>query len=179
MRAYKFLRPGRVGPFSGARWPAPQDGEPGKWVRGPDDGTVLCATGVHACTLDDLPFWVAEELWEVELEEPCERQRSKLVAPAGRLVARVEAWDEAAALGFMDATVERIRQLDTAGYMTEAEIFCAGDAGRSDAFGNAALSTMIAVEAAERAGGVAAVRVERVRQATWLADRLALVKTPL
>ena len=173
MRAYKFLRPGRVGPFSGARWPAPEDGEPGSWVRGMD-GRALCSTGVHACTLEDLPFWMGEELWEVELEEPVERERSKLVAPAGRLVARVAAWDEEAALAFMDATVDRIRELDDAGYMTEAEIFCVGEAGRSDPFGNAALSTMIVVEAAEHAGGAEAVREERARQARWLSDRLAL-----
>ena len=174
MRAYKFLRPGRVGPFSGIRWPKPLGGEPGGWVRARDDAAVLCASGVHACTVDDLPFWMAEELWEVELGDPVERQRSKLVAPAGRLLARVEAWNQEAALAFMEATVERIRALDTAGYMTEAEIFCVGEAGRADPFGNAALSTMIAVEAAEHAGGVAAVRVERARQAAWFADRLAL-----
>jgi hypothetical protein len=179
MRAYKFLRPGRVGPFSGARWPAPEHGGPGDWVRATGDRRVLCTSGVHACGRDDLPFWIAEELWEVELQDPVERRRSKLVAPMGRLVARIVAWDEAAALAFMEATVERIRELDTAGYMTEAEIFCAGEAGRSDPHGNAALSTMIAVEAAEHGGGSAAVRAERARQARWLTDRLALAETPL
>ena len=177
MRAYKFLRPGRVGPFSGTAWPAPDNGGPGEWVRTAEQGPVLCATGVHACTLTDLPFWMGEELWEVELSEPVDRQRSKLVAPAGRLLARVEAWDEAAALAFMDATVDRIRELDTGGYMTEAEIFCVGEAGRSDPFGNAALSTMIVVEAAEHAGGIEAVRAERARQAAWFADRLGLAPT--
>jgi hypothetical protein len=177
MRAYKFLRPGAVGPFSGQSWPVPADGGPGAWVRADAADPMLCRTGVHACTLEHLPYWIAEELWEVELEGPVEEQRSKLVAPAGRLVARVEAWDEDAAVAFMDATVERIRALDTGGYMTEAEIFCVGEAGRSDPMGNAALSTMIAVEAAEHAGGPSAVRVERAREATWLADRLSLAET--
>jgi len=174
MLAYKFLRPGAVGPFSATPWPAPADGGPGAWVRATAGDRALCAAGVHACDVDDLPFWMGEELWRVELEDPVERRRSKLVAPAGRLVARVGAWYEAAALAFMDATVDHIRETDTGGYMTEAEIFCVGDAGRSDPFGNAALSTMIAVEAAERAGGLDAVRAERRRQAAWLAERLRL-----
>jgi len=60
MIAYKFLRSGRIGPFSGYRWP-----EPGAWVDA--SGTDPCRRGVHACRTADLPWWLADELWEIEL----------------------------------------------------------------------------------------------------------------
>ena len=173
MRAFKFLRPGGVGLFSQTRWLQP-NGVPGGWVRASAGDPALCRAGVHACAVEHLPFWLAEELWEIELEAPVAPRRSKLVAPAGRLVARVEAGDEEAALAFMAETVDRIRGLDRRGYVAEAEIFCTGDAAREDPFGNAALSTMIAVEAAEHAGGHDAVRAERATEVAWLADRLAI-----
>jgi hypothetical protein len=174
MHAYKFLRPGAVGPFSRVEWPQPEGAAPGGWLAAGTGEAALCRAGVHACAPEHLPFWLAEELWTVELREPVVEQRSKLVAPAGRLGTRVVAWDVDAALAFMAATLDRIRALDRGGYMTEAEIFCTGDAARADPFGGAALSTMIAVEAAEHAGGHEAVRRERAAQAAWLTDRLAL-----
>jgi hypothetical protein len=175
MRAYKFLRPGAVGPFSALEWPKPDGEAPGEWVRADATDPALCRTAVHACRLEHLPFWMGEELWEVELEEPVTEQRNKLVAPAGRLVARVGEWDQGAAAAFCAATVERIRAMDSGGYMTEANIFCVGDAADEDPFGSAALSTMIAVEAAEHAGGLEAVRRERADEAAWFAERLGLM----
>ena len=62
MIAYKFLRAGRWGPFSRLRWP-----KPGEWGRAGAD-TSLCRCGVHACRISHLPWWLAEELWQVELD---------------------------------------------------------------------------------------------------------------
>ena len=70
MRAYKFLRPGAVGPFSGHRWPVPAGGDPGAWVEAAG-GPALCR-GVHGCRVADLPWWVQEELWEAEFDAPDE-----------------------------------------------------------------------------------------------------------
>jgi hypothetical protein len=88
--AYKFLREGRLAPFSGHVWPEPGAG----WVE--SDGELApCATGVHACRVRDLPHWIANELWRVELDgDPVELQL-KVVARRGRLVERIVAWDEA------------------------------------------------------------------------------------
>lgn len=90
MRAYKFLRAGAVAPFSGHPWPVPADG-PGEWVHaaGP---VVQCGDGVHACRVRDLPYWLDQELWEVELGGEVSIARHQLVASRGRLVARVGAW---------------------------------------------------------------------------------------
>ena len=175
MIAYKTLRPGAVAPFSHVRWPQPaSDDAPGAWVHGASSGPSVCRAGVHACDVTQLPFWLGEELWQVELAEPVRTERLKLVAPAGRLVGRVAAWDEAAALAFAADTTERIRAIDTGGYIAEAEIFCLGEIAAADPFAAAAVSTMIVVEAAEQTGGHDAVVAERALQSAWLADRLGL-----
>ena len=61
MKAYKFLRAGRVGAFSGEAWP--EDG-----IIEVDGPLEECRNGVHACRADDLPYWLDDELWEVELD---------------------------------------------------------------------------------------------------------------
>jgi hypothetical protein len=174
MIAYKILRPGAVAPFSRVRWPLPARDRPGAWVHGASSGPRICQAGVHACGLAQLPFWLGEELWRVELAEPVRGERLKLVAPAGRLVGRIAAWDEGAALAFAADTTERIRAMDTGGYIAEAEVFCVGELAEADPFAAAAVSTMVAVECAEHAGGHGAVAAERALQSAWLAERLGL-----
>jgi hypothetical protein len=107
MKAYKFLAPGAVGPFSGFRWPTPAASGPGPWVDGTADELARCRAAVHACRVDDLPWWIQPELWEVELAEPVRRTRHKLFAPRGRLVARCRGWDAEAAHAFGRACAAR------------------------------------------------------------------------
>src|SRR5262249_3229698 len=90
-RAYKFLRPGGVAPFTSYAWPLPQGEEPGAWVE--VETVEPCRRGVHACTRDDLPYWFQDELWEVELDGEVQRVGHKLAARRGRLVRRVDAWN--------------------------------------------------------------------------------------
>ena len=108
VRAYKFLRPGAIAPFSHHRWPAPAGDAPGGWVERSGDGEV-CRGAVHACRAADLPWWLQAELWEVELAEPVEAVRHKLTAPRGRLVRRVAGWDAACATRFAEACAWRAR----------------------------------------------------------------------
>jgi hypothetical protein len=102
MIAYKFLRPGAVGPFSRLPWPVPDAGAPGPWVHATGAPTV-CRGAVHGCRVEHLPWWLQEELWEVELAEPVRATGHKLTAPSGRLVRRVVRWDDAAARRFSRA----------------------------------------------------------------------------
>jgi len=106
-RALKFLAADRVAPFSGVQWPAPEDGDP--WVEA-DDGVALCISGVHACRPGDLPFWLNEELWVVELEGMVDDPGGKLVARRGRLLQPVAGWDEAAKQAFGDTCVTTARE---------------------------------------------------------------------
>ena len=103
MIAYKFLRAGRIGPFSGFRWP-----EPGAWVHTGAD-TDACRRGIHACRTRDLPWWLAEELWAIELDGEIRADEHKLLASAGRLRARIEGWTTACAQEYADACAWRSR----------------------------------------------------------------------
>ena len=99
MIAYKFLRRDGCGIFSGFAWPAP-----GEWV---EAVAVECESGVHACRVGDLPYWVARSLWEVELDGEVLEGRTKVVASRGRLVRRIEAWDDEARDAYVDMCAVR------------------------------------------------------------------------
>jgi hypothetical protein len=118
MIAYKFLLPERRGVFSRVQWPLP-----GEWLRA-DGPLAECRNGIHACRPLQLPYWLGEELWEVELEGDTIQGRLKVVAPHGRLLRRVEEWnaDTQRELGMMclGRTAERAAAaLDAAGLHTD------------------------------------------------------------
>src|SRR5215831_5326645 len=104
MRAWKFLDTGRIAPFGGHEWPAPGDNAPGAWLRFP-------GREVFACRLEDLPWWIAPELWEVELEGPIRALETQVAAAAGRLVAQVVGWNSATLRAYGVACAERARDL--------------------------------------------------------------------
>ncbi len=114
-RAYKFLRPGRVAPFTGVRWPE------GGWV---DD--------VSACERRQLPLWICEELWEVELAGDVERRARKLRGARGRLRRRIDPWSPATAKTFAAtcawrAALHASGPLAAAGEDAAVELFREGD----------------------------------------------------
>lgn len=168
MLAYKFLREGAVGPFSGVAWPPP-----GEWLAAAPGGTSVCRRGVHACRPEDLPRWIGQELWAVELRGDVVETPYKLVAPEGRLVERVAGWDAAAAQRFAAACADRIRALADggppalAGYVEDAETHCLGSACAEDPPLAAAVAATIGRHAAAAAGGDAAVDAERAAQVAW------------
>ncbi len=90
-RLFKFLGAGSVGRFSGFAWPAL-----GEWlsVDGPLDP---CVSGIHVCRTGDLPYWLDDELWEVEVGGDRLEHLEQVVVRRARLVSRVEAWDTLAA----------------------------------------------------------------------------------
>ena len=101
MIAYKFLRAGRTGPFSGAEWP--EVGEVA--ASGPLEA---CRNGVHACRVDDLAYWLDDELWQVELLGEIVEERLKLLARRGRLVRRIDAWDDGTRRAFAEWCLRRV-----------------------------------------------------------------------
>jgi hypothetical protein len=168
VRAYKCLRPGRVGPFSGYSWPL------GEWVEG--EGAMLCTQGVHACRTTDLPFWLTQELWEIELDGQVRQERRKLVADRGRLVQRVEGWNGASAVSFAEDCTARAKQRAEGATGEHAELLreLVGDAAANAVKGEAALVGYIAARSAEVDGGVDGYMEERLAQARWLAAELRL-----
>jgi hypothetical protein len=169
VRAYKCLRPGRIGPFSGYRWPV------GVWVEG-GENAALCLRGIHACRAEDLPYWLTQELWEVELDGDVRHEQRKLVADRGRIERRIEAWTPTSAAGFAEACAARTEQRATramgeqAGRLAEL----AGDAAANAAKGEPALLGFIAARAAEVDAGMDGYAEERKAQARWLASELGL-----
>lgn len=201
MIAYKFLRPGRIGPFSAFQWP-----EPGVWVRAPQD-LAKCRRGVHACRPGDLPWWLADELWEIELAGPVRPDEHKVIAPAGRLRAQIAAWTSACAQEYADACAWRAqeravqaltragrrhaaRQLATCSTLDDTlaatrklaqdipeariSLTIAGDGAFRALTGAPPTSAYIAAHAAMRLDGTAGYAAERAWQSAWLVERLGL-----
>jgi hypothetical protein len=82
--AYKFLAPGRTGPFTGFVWPERE------WVEAP---SAREGAGIHACRISDLPWWIDEELWRVEIDGPVVERETQIEGRRGRLCERVASWD--------------------------------------------------------------------------------------
>jgi hypothetical protein len=128
--AYKFLRAGAVGPFTGYRWPTPTGDAPARWV-GAEGALGLCENGIHACRLEDLPYWIDEELWALEVDEAAPAGH-QILSPRARLIRRIDAWTQAVATEYGLGCMRRARDLGAAdlaaaGLETEA----AGLAGAS------------------------------------------------
>lgn len=84
-----------------------------------------CRNGIHACRRTDLPGWIDDELWEIELDGPVQDLPSLIVAPRGRLVRRIESWDDALALEFATTCAQRARVEEPAGAPAQAAAFAA------------------------------------------------------
>lgn len=164
MIAYKVLEADGTGRFSGFRWPLP-NGAPGDWVDGEVDP---CRSGVHALRPSDLPYWLGPSLFEIELDGPISEIGLKVVATRGRLLRRVDAWDDPMRLAFSTMCIERAREL------------AASDPQRLNAWVNAdidagpALLGYVAERIAEEIEGPAAGKAERESQARWLSEHLQL-----
>jgi hypothetical protein len=168
--AYKFLRADATAPFSPLRWPRPETGRAAAWIDDEASSFAPAAEGVAAYRTEDLPHWIAEELWTVELAAPVVDEPVRLRAPSGRLLARVGAWDADAARGFAVACAERVRAYGDSGFAGDADELCVRAA---DPFAAAAVGPVIAVAAARVAGGDGAVDAERAAERAWFADLLA------
>jgi len=109
VRAYKFTADDAVSVFTRFPWPVPARGKPGAWVDAAITAKV-CETGVHACRVADLPYWLGRELWEVELGGDVVAASYKLVASRGRLLRRVAGWPELER-PFAEDCAARVREL--------------------------------------------------------------------
>ena len=90
-RAWKFLDEGSRGIFSGFVWPTSGvSGAPGPWVESHE--VIACEQGVHACSVEQLAWWMSAQLWEIELAGPIVVNGPKMVAKRGRLIRLVDAW---------------------------------------------------------------------------------------
>lgn len=110
MTWYKFLARGAVGPFSGRPWPSPQAiGHPGGWMAAAR--LEPCRSGLHLCRPTDLPLWLCEELYTVEVEGEVLVHDSFVLVHRARLVDRVDAWRRDTASAFSRDCALHVRDL--------------------------------------------------------------------
>lgn len=131
----------------------------------------MCATGIHACRVHDLPYWIDAELWRIELDGDVTEGTRKVVAERGRLVDRVEAWDAGAMHGFGLECAARAAAL--AGSSAKLRAYADDTAVFAQA-GKPAVAGFVAARLAELAGGTEGYESERDAQVRWLAGKLAL-----
>ena len=165
MIAYKFLRADGTGVFTGFRWPLPEGG-PGAWV----DATVEpCRSGVHACRRADLPLWAGRTLYELELDGEIAEGIGKIVAPRGRLLRRIEAWDDAFRERYTRHCADRAHELARGAALDDWDAVVEPSVPEGPA-----LLGFVAARIAEVIAGPDGYTAERNRQADWLAERLEL-----
>jgi hypothetical protein len=166
MIAYKFLRDDGAGVFSGFRWPVPGN-SPGEWVEARVDP---CRSGIHACRASDLPFWAGRVLYEIELDGEVLVERRKIISPRGRLLRRIERWDELRDT-YTRVCADRAHELaqSVAPRLEDWEAVIEPSIPEGPA-----LLGFAAARIAEEISGEEAYQAERERQAAWLLERLDL-----
>ena len=121
MRAYKFLDAHRCSPFTATVW------VPGEWIEAPSPRP--CHEGVHACHAADVSYWLADSMWEVELEGSIVESRHKVVGSRGRLVQPVgdysRAARELAEVGVWRSRDRAVAALEAAGQVDRAQALSA------------------------------------------------------
>ena len=165
MIAYKFLRPDGTSVFTRFTWPLPDDG-PGPWV---DAGVDPCRSGIHACRRADLPLWLGRALYEIELEGEVQEEATKVVAPRGRLLRRIDAWDTSTRDEYTRMCADRAHELARAADLADWDAVVEPSVPEGPA-----LLGFVAARIAESISGADAYHAERRHQADWLAERLGL-----
>ena len=166
MEALKTLRPGRVAPYTGVTWPPPGD-----WLRA-DAPVSLCRSGVHALLPQALPRWILEELWRVELADAEQLAPGIVAGSRGRLIERVDSWNDETAREFALACADRVRE-GLSGRAAERAAMAIASAEEAVAGPSAITVSYMAAHAAE-ADSPGGYTREREWQAQWLANRLGL-----
>lgn len=166
MIAYKFLAADRFATFSGINWP-----EPGTWLE--TEGELeRCSSGLHALRAQALLGWIDDELWTCELDGAIQDDGDVLVAERGRLLERVQAWNEVIAYDFARSCATRGRGLVVAALRRRVHEKEAQDLGGLDAASFAAAAPSIAARLPAEAAGLVMVAANT----TALAERRRLAE---
>jgi hypothetical protein len=165
--------------FTGWGWPLPSGQTPGEWVCA--EGAVrLCVNGIHASTADQLPQWLGDEIWEIELDGEIVHTEPALVAARGRLIRPLAGWDERARRAFCEDCAGRARSIADRN-PAAAEVYT----GKIEPFSTRGMAAAVGYWTALVTGEAAAGRRdgpeydgafvgERAAQAAWLRRELGL-----
>ncbi len=181
MIAYKFLNDAGLSRFSETRWPLPSGAQSGEWLSA--RGAITpCLNGIHAMRPQHLPFWLDQQLWEIELGGALIEGESMLVAERGRLVRRVESWNDTAWSALCAFARERsAANVARVAAVAPAELararFFVGEVDSFVALGAYPTAVYVAAVAAHVGSPLAAevaYRAERAEQARFLTQYLRL-----
>lgn len=136
-----FLGTGARGLLDGRTWPVPIGTTPAAWLEGDERFPV------RGYPLAELPHWLDDELWEVELDGTITPGDHSLTAARGRLIRRVGDWDASSAWAFVEEAVARTRMLATRvleayGHSTQAAAIVASSLDQLVAVCHAAAATL-------------------------------------
>lgn len=107
----KFTAPGGFAYAGRGRWHLPQGGQPGKWMRDYKTAPVLCERGYHWCEARHATLHLHAECYLIEPRGVTVRGDNKCVSQGGRLLRRVETWNERAARLFAADCAEAVVHL--------------------------------------------------------------------
>jgi len=143
---FAFFGPGGAALLAGRTWPRPAGDAPGEWIERND------AFPVRGYVAQDLPYWLDDELWLVELDGEVTPDDHALNADRGRLLEPVSAWTATVAWEFVAACATRTRR------MASSELRDAGQPTEAEALDAATDDELVAVgdAVAQRASGLAA-----------------------
>jgi hypothetical protein len=102
--AYAFLARGAVEPLSGFAWPTPAETRRGAWV----NADSVPREALRGYPSGDLPYWLDDELWRIELVGKLAERDHLLLAERARLAGRIDAWADPVAWEFVAACARRI-----------------------------------------------------------------------
>ena len=125
---------------------------------------------MHACRTGDLSYWLAPALYEIELDGDIAEAGMKVVAPRGRLVRRIDAWNDETREEYSQMCIARAGELAA----IRPDLVGPWAPPPSASAAGPALMGYIAARMAEAISGVDAYVDERARQSAWLAERLDL-----
>jgi hypothetical protein len=175
VKTYKFLQTGGRSPLSRFDWPLPTATAPGAWVE--VEGELrLCRNGLHVCQAADLPYWLHDELWEVETEGDFIEGLDCRVVRRARLIRKIGAWNDGGATRFVNACVAHAAARagstpdTTVQAMLDDATVCA-NAGYF-AVGAYCAATAASRSSPQEAGIEQAFREERVWQGAWISSEL-------
>jgi hypothetical protein len=165
--AYKFLKPDGTSVFTGFGWPPPNGG-PGSWV---EANVEPCRSGIHACRPEHLPLWAGQVLYEVELDGEVVDDRTKLTAARGRLIRRIDAWEDEVRDRYTRMCADRAHELARSASPPLERWEAAIEPSMPE---GPALLGFMAARIAEELDGPEAYHAERARQTDWLVQELRL-----
>ena len=154
MKYYKVLdKHGRSCHGGNAEWSLPTQNDDGTWTPGewmPEVRGNLepCANGYHVVTLEQLPDWLGERIFEVEPGDEIVHEDNKSVTRTCRLTRECTGWNERTARLFACDCAERVLYLFEARHPDDGRPRKAIEIARRYAEGKAAVEELAAAREA-------------------------------